>query len=44
MQRHPAVDIDAKVLELVKYCEDEYDLDFIIRKDKSGKIRMYRIK
>jgi len=40
----PVIDIEKKVLELVKYCEEELDIEFIIRKGEDGKIGMYRIK
>jgi Fe-S-cluster containining protein len=40
----PVIDIEEKVLELVKYCEEELDIDFIVRKGDDGKIKMYRVK
>ncbi len=40
----PVVDLGSKALELVKYCEEEYDIEFIVKSDDDGVIRMYRIK
>lgn len=40
----PEVDIERKVLELVKYCEEELDIEFIISREEDGSFSMYRIK
>ena len=40
----PEVDIEAKAVELVKYCEDELGIEFMVRTEEDGSIRMYRIK